>query len=77
MGGENLRDRIAQQKFRDIEFRHRLIVSIPKSLIRKLETANVISLGRDSSLGEVERGLEELGPYCLNYDVNNSKLRHY
>lgn len=54
----------------------RLIVSIPKSLIRKLETANVISLGRDSKLGGTTRP-EELEPYCLNYDVNNSKLRHY
>lgn len=54
MGKENSCHRIAA-KFRDIEFRQRLIVSIPKSLIRKLGTANVISLGRDSSLGGTTR----------------------
>lgn len=52
---ENLCDRV-ETKFRDIEFRHRLIVSIPKLLIRKLGTANVISLGRDSSLETTRPG---------------------
>lgn len=53
---ENSRDGIAMAFPR----RRRLIVSIPKSLIRKLETANVISHGRDSKLGGTTRP-EELG----------------
>ena len=72
LNSENSRDGIAMAFPR----RRRLIVSIPKSLIRKLETANVISQGRDSKLGVTTRP-EELEPYCLNYNVNNSKLRHY